>query len=115
MNTTTRLLTPGTLSHDVAASIASAIARVQFGMVTLVTAVLISGLSVVYATNASRGLNAGLQQAMTERNQLHIQWSQLLLEKGTWVMQARVEQVAADKLGMYIPDSKSITVVSSNG
>ena len=28
----------------------------------------------------------------------------LLLEKSTWMMQARVEQIAEDKLGMIIPE-----------
>ncbi len=86
--------------------------KTQLLMGSLILALLTSALSVVYVTNTARGLHADIQQALAERNALHIQWGQLLLEKSTWVMQARVQQIAEHDLDMWIPDHKSVVIVN---
>lgn len=78
----------------------------------LLFSVLLSALAVVYVTNISRSLNANLQQTLAERERLHIQWGQLLLEHGTNTMQARVQRVAEDKLDMMVPDRRSVVIVN---
>ncbi len=111
MNAAARLLgQSSSLSRNWVVSVI--LSRVQFSTMILVSALLVSALSVVYVTNLSRSLNAGIQQTLTERNQLHIQWGQLLLEKSTWVTPARVQHVAEDQMGMVVPDSKSVVIVS---
>lgn len=110
MNAAARLLGQGSLSRSWVVSVI--LSRAQFSMMVLVSALLISALSVVYVTNTSRSLNANIQQTLAERNQLHIQWGQLLLEKSTWVTPARVQHVAEDQIGMVVPDSKSVVIVS---
>jgi len=87
--------------------------KAQVSSILLIVAVLTSALSIVYVTNSTRTLNAELQQNYYERDQIHNQWGKLLLERSTWMMQARVEQIAEDKLGMLMPDSKSIVVINS--
>lgn len=111
MNAAARLLNEGVLSRGWVVSVF--LNRAQFAMFALVSAVLLSALSVVYITNSVRSLNAGVQQSLAERDHLHIQWGQLLLEKSTWTMQARIQHVAEGMYGMMIPETKSVVVVKS--
>lgn len=110
MNSAARLVSQSTLSKAWVFSVL--LSRKQFVLFGLISAVLISALSIVYVTNTTRSFNAALQQILTERDRLHIQWGQLLLEKSTWIMQARVQQIAEDKLGMVIPNNKSVVIVN---
>ncbi len=110
MNRAAKVLQQNSLSRSWV--IAIALTRGQFSMVSLIAAVLVSSLSMIYVTNTSRNLHASMQQILAERNQLHIQWGQLLLEKSTWTMQARVEHVAETEMGMIVPDHKSVVIVN---
>jgi cell division protein FtsL len=112
MNAAARMFNQGSLSRGWALSFL--MARTQISTIILVLAVLTSALSIVYVTNLSRSMHAGLQQAVAERDQYHVQWGQLLLEKSTWMMQAREQQVAEDKFDMKFPDSKSVVIVDEN-
>jgi cell division protein FtsL len=111
MNAASRMFNQGVISRGWAFSFL--LARTQLSILFLSVAVLASALSIVYVTNMSRGYNAGVQQALTENDQMHVQWGQLLLEKSTWMTQAHVQKVAEDKLGMAFPDSKSIVIINS--
>ncbi|EKD55296.1 MAG: hypothetical protein ACD_60C00015G0004 [uncultured bacterium] len=111
MNAAARLLNQGTLlSRSWVVSIF--LTREQLPFLTMIAAVLISGLSVIYMTNTTRSLNASIQQTVTERNRLHVESGQLLLERSTWTMQARIQNEAEGQLGMVIPDNKSVVVVN---
>lgn len=110
MNAAARLLSKGTLSRSWVVSVI--LARAQYASLMLMVAVLMSALSIVYVTNTSRSVNASIQQLLSERNRLHVQWGQLLLEKGTWITQARVQHIAEGQLGMVVPDSKSVVIVT---
>lgn len=110
MNTAARLVSQGALSRSL--SISALLEKSQLPLLAMVIAVLISGLSVIYMTNTTRSLNATIQQTLAERERLHVQWGQLLLEKSTWIMQARIQNLAEGKLGMLIPDSKTVVVVN---
>jgi cell division protein FtsL len=110
MNSAARFLNQGTLSRTWVVSVI--LAKTQYSVWLLAIGVLMSALSVVYVTNTAREFNASLQQSLIERDQLHVQWSQLLLERSTWVTQSRVEQIASNKLDMEVPDSKTVVIVS---
>ncbi len=110
MNAAARLLNQGALSRGWVASVF--LTRAQFTLLALILGVLLSALSIVYVTNTSRSFNASLQQILAERDHLHIQWDQLLLEKSTWTVQARIQDVAESRLDMVIPDNKSVVVVN---
>ncbi len=110
MNTAARLVGQSSLTRSWV--ISAILAKTQFSLVILVASVVVSALSVVYVTNNARSINAGIQQALVERNNLHVQWGQLLLEKSTWVTPARVEKIAEKEMSMVIPDSKSVVIVS---
>jgi cell division protein FtsL len=112
MNAAARMFNQGVLSRGWA--VAVFVSRAQLSTVLLIIAVLTSALSIVYVTNTSRSLNAGLQQTLADRDRIHIQWGRLLLEKSTWMVQARVQQIAEDQLQMVLPNSKSVVIINMN-
>lgn len=109
MNAAARLVNQNVISRTYVTSIL--LNRSQCLLMALIIAVLTSSLCIIYATNTSRNLNAAIQQTLAEREQLHIQWGQLLLEKSTQVMQARVQTIAEHTLGMVTPDLKSVVMI----
>ena len=78
MNAAARLLNQGALSRSWV--VLTFLTRAQLPLFVMIFAVVVSGLGVIYITNTTRTLNAGIQQTLAERNQLHVQWGQLLLE-----------------------------------
>lgn len=85
--------------------------RKQIAILFLAAAVIFSALSVVYVTHSTRVLYAAYQHNLAEKNHLYVERAQLLLERGTWMMQARIQKVAESKLGMMMPDYKSVVIV----
>lgn len=73
--------------------------------------VLAQALGVIYTKQNKRVLHANLQSLYALRDKLHVEWSQLLLEQGTWEANARVERVARDKLDMIIPDKVNVVIL----
>jgi cell division protein FtsL len=109
MNAAARLFNQGALSRGWVVSVV--LTRFQFSLFAVLFLVLVSALSLVYVTNTARSLNAGLEQTLTERSQLHIQRDQLLLEKSTLTMQAHIQSVAENHLNMILPEGKAVVVV----
>ncbi len=109
MNAAARFTHQGELSRSWA--IVVLWSRTQFSTLVLLLAIITSALSIVYVTNATRSMSAGIQQSLLERDHLHVQWSQLLLEKSTWITQARVQHIAEKQLGMVVPRGKSVVIV----
>lgn len=110
MNSAARFLNHSTFSRTWVVSVI--LSKAQWSVFTLMLAVSVSALSIVYVTNNTRCLNATLQQTLAEREGLHIQWSQLLLEKSTLIMQARIQDVASKDLEMVVPDNKSVVIIN---
>lgn len=73
--------------------------------------VLGSALTVVYTKYLNRNLHIQLQQLQEFRDQLHVEWTQLLLEQGTLGADVRVEKIAQKQLGMIFPTQNEITVI----
>lgn len=73
--------------------------------------VLSSALGVVYTKYLNRNLHIQLEQLQDARDNLHVEWTQLLLEQGTLASDLRVEKIAREKLGMVIPSPKEIVVI----
>jgi cell division protein FtsL len=73
--------------------------------------VFISALGVVYHKHLSRQLFTQLQAQQQEIDALQIEWSQLLLEQGTWVSDARVERIAREHLQMVLPEPNEVKVI----
>lgn len=109
MNAAARLVHQNGLSrHFILTHIVS---RRHIAIAMLALAVLLSALSVIYVTHLTRVMHAAWQHNLAEQDRLHVERGQLLLERSMWMMQARVQQVAEDKLGMVMPDAKSMVIV----
>jgi cell division protein FtsL len=83
----------------------------QLIVLVLAISVLLSGMSIIYVTQMSRTLRAVYHQQINERNQLHIQESQLMLERSTWIQQTRIQHIAETKLNMLVPATEKIVIV----
>jgi cell division protein FtsL len=109
MNAAARLVHQSVLSRHLIQT--HFLTRQQIVVAMLALAVLLSALSIIYVTHLTRILHAAAQRNIVEQDHLHIQRGQLLLERGTWMMQARIQQIAEGKLGMVIPQQKSVVIV----
>ncbi len=109
MNAAARLAHQGVLSRQWV--FVYRLSRQQMTILLLTMAVLCSALSVIYVSHASRIMHANYQRNITEQDHLHVMRGQLLLERSTWMMQARIQQVAENKLGMVLPDNKSVVMI----
>lgn len=79
--------------------------------ITLLLAVLISALAVVYTTNLHRLTFGQLQLAEQQSHQLQLQWGQLLLEQASLATPGRVQQLASEKLHMVLPAGKQTFIL----
>jgi len=73
--------------------------------------VLSSALLVVYTKYLNRNLHIQLQQLQENRDKLHIEWTQLLLEQGTLGSDIRVTEIAKKRLNMQSPTPDQVLVV----
>ncbi|MGE3920503.1 MAG: cell division protein FtsL [Gammaproteobacteria bacterium] len=80
-------------------------------ILTLMCGIFISALSVVYVQAQSRMFFAELQSMQKQRDNLRVQWRQLLVEQNTWATQARIQTIAEQKLRMVVPKQEDIIVV----
>lgn len=78
---------------------------------TLVAAVLLSALLVVYARHQSRIVFVQIQTLEDERNALNEEWSRLQLEQSTQAMASRIEGFARGQLHMRSPKPEQLVLV----
>lgn len=79
-------------------------------LLILAAVTVLQALGIIYTKQTQRDLQAKLQANYAERDRLHNEWSQLLLEQGTWQANARVEKIAREQLGMVFPNKTEIIV-----
>lgn len=77
----------------------------------LMICLLLSAMGVVVSKHMDRSLHIRLQQLQKNRDDLHVEWSRLLLEQGTLGSDPRVEQIAREQLGMKMPAANQIQVM----
>ncbi len=80
-------------------------------LTSLVLAVILSGVAVVYSKNLSRSLFVELQQVRAQRDQADMEWGRLQLELATRGALGRVMQIADERLQMQVPQASQIVVV----
>ena len=78
----------------------------------LAVLVVVSAVSVVYSTYQTRKLVAEFQQLQNLRNDMEVEWGQLLLEQSAWGSFNRVEKLASKRLKMIVPEPNQIVMVS---
>jgi len=82
-----------------------------FLLITLIFAVVGSGVAVVHAKYQSRQLFVELQDLRRDRDRVDIDWGRLQLELGTVANPALVERLAHDKLDMHMPKPSDVVVL----
>lgn len=84
----------------------------NLGHSMLYMSVIALAVGVIYTKHVSRTLHATVQKMAAERDALHVEWGQLLLEHATWASDSRVEKIATRQLGMIYPENKQIVVIT---
>lgn len=74
---------------------------------------LASAVGVVGIKQHARGLQTEVQVLTAERERLEVEFNQLRLERGAIGAHARVEELAASRLQMKVPDEYVIVHASS--
>jgi len=80
-------------------------------MLLLVVLVLLSSLAVVMSSFEYRQLFNQYQGLVNQRDELQVEWGQLLLEQSAWSANNRVEQQAVKQIGMKVPSIEQIEIV----
>lgn len=73
------------------------------GMIVLAIAILLSAFGVIYLKDLNRRLFIQYQIQDQARTQYEVEWGKLLLEQSTLATQARIQQIAQNKLNMAMP------------
>ena len=88
--------------------------RQWVSLILLLAITTSSATGVIYTTHKNRYLLNELQQLEKQRNELQVGWGQLLLEQSSLVSQGRIENLAIAELGMTIPNTENVVVVSGD-
>lgn len=85
---------------------------VKIVFLTLVIALVFSSsLMAIYSKHKTRQYFSELQNLQRDAEDRHVEWSQLLVEQGTWASDARVEKVAREHLNMVLPLPQEVMVI----
>lgn len=79
----------------------------------LVVVLLVSCLAVVTSAFEYRQLFNQHQELIVQRDELQVEWGQLLLEQSAWAANSRVEQQARHTLDMKVPGVEQIEIVKN--
>lgn len=109
MNAAARALAEGSFAVSNIRSFALSGRNIVISLLML--AVLAAAFAVVSVKDINRRLFNDLQSLQQTRDELQVQWGQLLLEQNTWATQARIQQIAQDNLNMVVPSSQVIVKV----
>lgn len=77
----------------------------------LLLSVLVSALAVVEVTHVNRQLFRAYQGLVDRRDEMEVEWGQLLLEQSALAAHARVERLATTELHMRVPAADEIIMV----
>tara|TARA_Y100000588_G_C14131318_1_gene871729 strand:- start:118 stop:453 length:336 start_codon:yes stop_codon:yes gene_type:complete len=77
----------------------------------LLVSVLLSAITVIYATNGYRSTFSQVQNAKHVMNEHQLRWGQLLLEQASLETPARIEAIAKSKFYMRLPVAINTQVI----
>ena len=80
-------------------------------IVLFVVICTISAVTLVYSKQESRKLYTELEKLRNERDELNVEWRQLLTEESTWATPAFIERLASERLQLINPSPKDIRVI----
>jgi len=111
MNAASRLVHQGAVARHLYMIYSTLLSRKQAATVVLAVFVILSALATIYVTHINRELHANFQRNIVEINHNKVKHGQLLLERSTWMMQARIQHIAEHELAMTLPDHHSVVIV----
>lgn len=79
--------------------------------VLLFIAVIASALAVILSAHHNRQQNIALEQLMMEKDELDVEWRNLVLEQRALTEHNRIEAMVQKELDMYRPSGKDEVVV----
>lgn len=82
--------------------------------VLLALAALFTAFGVIYSKDLHRRLFIHQQMLLKQADNSKVEWSKLLLEQSALAAEPRIQQIATKKLGMLVPNARSIVLVSSS-
>ncbi len=77
----------------------------------LMLVVVASAFSVIYFTHLNRQTTSSLESLLTERDELDIEWRNLLLEQNSLAEHSTIETKAAKLLNMKRPSAESEVII----
>ncbi|MBY4676605.1 cell division protein FtsL [Marinobacterium arenosum] len=80
-------------------------------LLVLVLTVLLSSVAVIFSAYQYRLLFHQHQTLVQQRDDLQVEWGQLLLEQSAWAANNRVEIQARKRLNMLVPEPGVIEIV----
>ena len=80
-------------------------------IVLFVVICAISAVTLVYSKQESRKLYTELEKLRNERDELNVEWRQLLTEESTWATPALIERLASERLQLIHPSQKDIRII----
>ena len=83
----------------------------NLALVLMVSAIVVSAISVVYSKHQSRVEFVALQKLEQHRDHLNEEWGRLLLEQSTYAGPGRIERQAKLKLKMTVPTAQQTVVI----
>jgi cell division protein FtsL len=84
----------------------------HFVSYVLLALVVVSAFSVIYYTHVNRQTTSELEQLFTQRDELDIEWRNLLLEQNSLAEHSAIESKAKKLLNMKRPDTKSEIIIT---
>ena len=78
----------------------------------LLAMVVVSAFSVIYYTHVNRQTTSELELLLTERDELDIEWRNLLLEQNSLAEHSAIESKAKKLLNMKRPDANSEIIIT---
>ena len=109
MNAAARLVHQGSFTRHLV--LTHLLTRKQSVLLLLLSMMAMSALSIIYMTHLTRMMFTTYQHNLIEQDRLKVERSQLLLERSTWMMQGRTQQIAEKKLAMVIPAQQMVIVI----
>lgn len=78
----------------------------------LLVLVVFSAFAVIYGTHLNRQTTSELEVLLTERDDLDIEWRNLLLEQNSLAEHSSIESKASKLLGMKRPNASSEVIIT---
>lgn len=85
--------------------------RRNIGVYFLLVLVLLSAFSVIYFTHKNRQSTSELEQLLSQKDELDIEWRNLLLEQNSLAEHSAIESKAEDLLDMVKPSAESEVII----